>query len=304
MEISKHQRIRCCPVCGSDDASYVAYPARIEEQHLDDFAFASRKMPEFMHHRLLRCPTCAVLYASPALIPDFLANAYREAFYDSTEEAQYAAKTYARVLQSNAELLSDREVALDVGTGDGSFLQHLKDFGFKTVIGVEPSHWAIESSKDSVRDLIRPGMFTASEFERESMSLVTCFQTIEHIENPRSFCTDAHSLLRPGGSLLLISHDYESWLTRLAGERSPIFDIEHLQLFSHQSLGYLLTSCGFDSVRIGSIRNCYPLAYWIKLLPIAPRAKRGIMTIAKRLLFGKLPLSVNVGNLYAFGVKG
>jgi hypothetical protein len=83
MDVTAHLRDRNCPVCDSHDGSHVAYPARIDEEKLGAFAFASRKFPEFMHLRLLKCPTCEVLYASPALAPEFLANVYREAGYDS-----------------------------------------------------------------------------------------------------------------------------------------------------------------------------------------------------------------------------
>jgi len=81
-----HLRDRNCPVCDSHDGSHVAYPARIDEEKLGAFAFASRKFPEFMHLRLLKCPTCEVLYASPALAPEFLANVYREAGYEAMKK--------------------------------------------------------------------------------------------------------------------------------------------------------------------------------------------------------------------------
>ncbi len=108
-----HLRDRNCPVCDSHDGSHVAYPARIDKEKLGAFAFASRKFPAFMHLRLLKCPTCEVLYASPALTPEFLANVYREAGYDGNEEAEYAAATYAGQLDSNLREIGDREVALE-----------------------------------------------------------------------------------------------------------------------------------------------------------------------------------------------
>jgi len=303
MDISRHLLDRQCPVCGSHDESRVAYPARINEAELDDFAFASRKLPEFMHLRLLKCPTCNVLYASPALAPDFLANAYRDASYDSNEEAEYAAATYAEQLDSILPAIGDREVALEIGAGNGAFLRHLREAGFRQVIGVEPSGQAVARADESIRPLIKLGMFQAGDFIPKSISLLSCFQTIEHVDNPRSLCADAYELLRPNGAVFLIAHDYGSWVTRLLGERSPIFDIEHLQLFSRDSLRFLLTSCGFEDVRVGTIQNRYPLAYWMKLLPASTRVKRALIPVFRKLLIGRLPLSINIGNLYAVGFK-
>ncbi len=303
MEISTHLRMRCCPVCGCNDESTVAYPARIDEQQLDSFAFASRKIPELMHLRLLRCPTCALLYASPALTPAFLSRAYSEAAYDSNVEADYAASTYARQLPRLVRELGRAGTALEVGSGNGAFLRHLVNAGFQEVIGIEPSTQAIAMADEAVRPLIRPGMFQPLDFQPGSISLFSCFQTIEHVENPRELCREAYRLLRPGGAIFLVGHDHASWVTSVFGEKSPIFDIEHLQLFSKDSLEYLLKACGFQDVRIGTLWNRYPIAYWIKLLPLSKQMKRIVMAAANRLWIGKLPISVNIGNMYAIAFR-
>jgi SAM-dependent methyltransferase len=303
VRISSHLRDRGCPVCGKCDHSLVAYPSRVDEQKLDDFAFASRKSPEFMHLQLLKCRTCGVLYASPALSPDFLAEAYRDADYDSGEEANYAAETYAGILNPLLPALCDLESALEVGAGNGAFLRHLLKAGFRSVAGIEPSHRAASNAGADVKQLIRLQMFQARDFGPGSISLFCCFQTLEHVENPRGLCSDAFGLLRPNGAIFLVAHDYESWQARILGERSPIFDIEHLQLFSRKSLRYLLESCGFRDVQIGTVPNRYPLSYWIKLFPVAPSLKRKIIPVLRALLVGRLPLKLSVGNIFAVGYK-
>lgn len=303
VQITDHLRERNCPVCGSADDSRVSYPSRFDERNLDSFAFSSRKLPEFMHLRLLHCPVCGVLYASPALTADFLVQAYREAAYDSNEEANLAARTYARILHPVLQSLRGREAALEVGAGNGAFLHHLRAAGFRRVTGIEPSGQAVSAAEKSIRPLIRLGMFRSGDFEPASLSLFCCFQTLEHIEHPRALCLDAFGLLRPGGAIFLVTHNYESKVNRILGERSPIFDIEHLQLFSRGSLAYLLESCGFQWVQTGAVWNCYPLSYWIKLLPISTDLRRRLVPLSRRLQIGKLPLRANVGNIYAVAFK-
>ena len=58
-------RSRACPVCGSDSHHRVYAEARFDENRLDEFAFASRKVPEYMHYRLNECRRCDSLYANP-----------------------------------------------------------------------------------------------------------------------------------------------------------------------------------------------------------------------------------------------
>jgi SAM-dependent methyltransferase len=292
-----------CPICHGSDGAQVAYPARIDEEKLGDLAFASRKLPEFMHLRLLKCPHCRILYASPALSPEFLAGAYRDASYDSNEEAEYAAQTYAEQLPSLVARIGDHQTALEIGAGNGAFLRHLRAAGFQDVIGVEPSRQAADRADHSIRPLIRIGMFHAADFARNSIDLLACFQTIEHLDDPRGLCSEAFELLRPNGAIYLVGHDYASWVTRLLGEKSPIFDIEHLQLFSKDSLRYMLEACGFEDIQVGTIRNRYPLSYWMKLLPVPDTIKHVLVPLSKTLLVGRVPLSVNIGNLFAVGFK-
>ena len=56
---------RVCPLCGSSDTSTLFAEADFTLERLDSFAFASRKMPEYMHYRLVDCPGCDLLYANP-----------------------------------------------------------------------------------------------------------------------------------------------------------------------------------------------------------------------------------------------
>ncbi len=304
MNISRHLRERNCPLCGSADKTTVRYKANFDESKLDDFAFASRKLPELMHLTLVECPGCHLLYASPALTADFLANAYGEASYDSTSEATYASGTYAaelpRILNGRVSPLG---TALEVGSGNGTFLASLRKAGFASVIGVEPSVAAANYAKPDVRPLIRLGMFDPKDFEPGSLSMFACFQTIEHVENPRDLCEAASRLLAPGGAIYLVGHDRESLVNRCMGTKSPIFDIEHQQLFSRKSMRFLLESTGFTGVEITTIRNRYPLSYWLKLLPLPGGLKRNLIKMTAASGMGELTIALNVGNLAAVGYK-
>ena len=55
---------RECPLCASADTSHVFAEANIDLSKLDGFAFASRKLPEYMHPRLIECSGCGILYGS------------------------------------------------------------------------------------------------------------------------------------------------------------------------------------------------------------------------------------------------
>ena len=58
---------RPCPLCKSSNDSRVFAESNIDLATLTEFAFASRKLPEYMHPRLVECADCGMLYGSPVL---------------------------------------------------------------------------------------------------------------------------------------------------------------------------------------------------------------------------------------------
>jgi SAM-dependent methyltransferase len=294
---------RACPVCGSDSQYRVFEEAAFDASRWDRFAFSSRKTPEYMHYRLLECGRCDLLYANPLPTRQALEAAYREAAFDSGEEARHASEAYAALLPDILAQLPRRRAALDIGTGDGAFLEHLVRSGFERVVGVEPSRAPVEAARPSVRGLIRQGPFRPEDFDTGSFSLITCFQTLEHVYEPLLLCKSAFELLHPGGALLLVCHDRRALSARVLGTRSPIFDIEHLQLFSRQSLTYALRVAGYGDIRTQTVINRYPIAYWAKLLPFPQPIKGGVLAALKRSGLGRAPLSLSAGNFAAAGYK-
>lgn len=295
--------VRRCPLCRTSDQSVLFAEARLDAGQLDQFAFASRKLPEYMHHRLQLCRACDLVYVDSPPETASLQEAYAEAAFDSGVEAAYAARTYVRILGPMFSKLPDRVGAVDIGTGDGVFLRELQNAGFSEVWGVEPSRAPIAAAAPEIRDRIRLGFFQRGAFPDSSCALVTCFQTIEHVADPVALCEGARDLLKPGGLFCLVGHNRRAASAKILGRRSPIYDIEHLQLFSSASLTRLLSQTGFRNIKVRPFWNRYPAAYWTKLFPFPARMKRALISGLNAVGVGQLPLSVPAGNLVAWGVK-
>lgn len=256
-----------------------------------------------MHFRMLVCPVCDLCYASPVLDISVIQKKYRSAFFDTSEESHHAAKTYISYLRGIVDLLPNLEGALDVGASDGAFLEKLLELGFRDVRGVEPSKASIASAKMHIRPLICKTFFEVNAFIPQSLSLISCLQTLEHIENPLVFFYSAFRLLRQGGCLFIVAHNYRSLSARILRHRSPIYDIEHLQLFSERSLRELYGRVGFKRFRVFPIVNRYPVRYWIKLLPFGIDIKRRIIDLSQKLSIADIGLTIPAGNFAAIGFK-
>ena len=304
MSLSASMRQRDCPVCGASAAAAALFLERsLDENRLTTASFASRKTPDFMSYHLVRCPACSVVFASEAPDAGALADAYHDAGFETAQEAIFAARTYANSLAPSLEKLAHKGIALEIGTGTGAFLAHLRAAGFREQVGIEPSPAAIASASPQDRGCIREGIFTGMEFVPGSVSLLCCFMTLEHVSDPKDLVQAAFRMLEPGGMLALVTHDYTARLNRLLGRRSPIIDVEHLQLFNPASLRRLVTDAGFNIEHLASIRNQYPLGYWARLLPLPTGLKTASLAVMHLFKLSQLPVGIDVGNVLTVGQK-
>jgi SAM-dependent methyltransferase len=276
-------------------------PANIDGARVDRFSFSSRKVPEYMHWRLVRCQ-CDTLYADPAPPAAVLQSAYASADYGSAEAAHYAAATYAKLIPRVLAGVPSGGGGLDIGAGDGAFLRELLRAGFSDVAGVEPSLAAAEAAEPDVRHLIRRDVFREADFEPSTFRLITAFQTLEHVPAPLDLCRSAFRLLSDGGAFAVVCHDRRAPLNRVLGRRSPIFDIEHLQLFSRRALGSLFARGGFVRIQMLPLVNRYPLRAWARYLPLAAGPKQRVLELLDGAI-GGIGVPMPVGNVAVVGYK-
>jgi len=252
---------------------------------------------------MVRCPVCDLVYAVKPPGEESLNESYFTASYDSSEEADDAAHAYFMSIRGLLGRLQRRDAALEIGAGTGTFLKHLKEAGFSTLVGVEPSRAAIDAATPECKSWIREGMFRDQDFSSESFDLICCFMTMEHVRDPRGVAKSAMRLLRPGGVFLTVTHDYRSPVNRLLGRRSPIVDIEHIQIFSKKAIIYLFTREGFVSVSAESFANGYSLRYWARLSPLPTRIKHFLGKVFSKAVFSRVRIMINVGNTLTYGFK-
>ena len=296
---------RVCPVCGS--AEHVLFMSeRIIPEAMNAYSYASRKEPEYMCHELVRCCGCNLIYAIQPPSGEELSRAYGEADYDSSEEALCAAQSYADVLRPLVRTIP-HGLAVDVGAGNGTLLPFFQQMGFQSVLGIEPSHSAVLAAPTEIRPFMREEMFSRDSLEGKSPSLICSFMTLEHLADPDEFTHTAFDLLEAGGMLAVVVHNYQALLNRLLGQRSPIIDIEHLQLFCPQAVETLFQRAGFQHIHVIGIRNRYPLRYWLRLAPIPAFIKRKLFHKAGTGSFCEpffsWKIACNVGNIMVVGRK-
>jgi SAM-dependent methyltransferase len=296
---------RPCPICGATRDNAAPFMAQnIDETRIVASSFASRKTPEYMNHEMICCGGCDLVYVPHAPEQDDLAESYHAADYDSSQEAEDAADAYIGAIAPLLAKLSGRmDAALEIGTGTAAFLQRLADAGFGTLVGVEPSVAAIAAAHAHRKPWIQEGIFEPRMYPANSFDLIACFMTLEHVRDPGALIAAAHDMLRPGGAFVAVTHDYRSTVNRVLGRRSPIIDIEHMQLFSNASMRSLYETRGYVDVQCNSFRNAYRPSYWARLFPMPDAIKATATRWIAATPFDEVRIPINVGNMVSWGMK-
>ena len=114
-------------------------------------------------------------------------------------------------------------------------------------------------------DVIR-GSLQEVSLAPSSFDVVTLWDLLEHIPDPRSLMRRAASLLKPDGYLFVNVPDLDSLPTRLLRARWPLLLPEHLIYFSRESLRLCGESAGLSLIHFGRRLASFSVGYLLRRL--------------------------------------
>ncbi len=292
-----------CPICKSLEPCTELYPANFDFQHFNPAIFSARRLPDGVHYRMVKCDGCGLVRAEPVADPLAVFDLYSKSGFDYSEEVPNLKRTYGRYLKKVDNYVKNKCTLLEMGCGNGFFLEEAIAMGYESVKGVEPSMKAIEASEAHIRpnivcDIMRSGIFGADEFD-----VICMFQVLDHISDLTTLLKECFKVLKPGGVVLSLTHNLKSLSARLLRDASPIVDIEHTFLFSKRTIAKLFQIHKFEIKQSGSVLNCYTIKYLVHLAPIAPSLKQVLMSVLVNSGLGRLSLLLPLGNLYLITQK-
>jgi 2-polyprenyl-3-methyl-5-hydroxy-6-metoxy-1,4-benzoquinol methylase len=208
-------------------------------------------------YKVLRCVECGTGVVSPRAAD--LASIYVEGSYWRSPsprtlgygdyraaEALYV-RTFARRLSYVLRRGPMGGKALDVGCAAGFCMQALRELGFEAH-GVEVSETIARHAIERLGfDTVHIGTLEDASFEDQTFDVITMWDVIEHIADPRSLLTLARGLLGPGGLLVLETQNIDSAFARALGRRWHHYKhAEHIYHFTPASLRRLLDTAGWE----------------------------------------------------------
>jgi 2-polyprenyl-3-methyl-5-hydroxy-6-metoxy-1,4-benzoquinol methylase len=156
--------------------------------------------------------------------------------------------TSADLVESKTRISNGR--LLDIGCGYGFFLNEMKNRGWQ-VDGLEISRTGRQYAQDTWRINVYSEPLEHCNMRENSYDVVTLFYVIEHVHDPLLLLKAVHTILKPGGCILL-RWPHATPSVRLLGPFSKHLDLYHtpyhLHDFSPLTIKKLLHLSNFDGI--------------------------------------------------------
>jgi 2-polyprenyl-3-methyl-5-hydroxy-6-metoxy-1,4-benzoquinol methylase len=234
----EHEVVSCCPLCGGE-----RYRTAVQEPP----------------YSVRRCLDCGMAWVTPRRSEAGLVDMYSDdsywrsaspkalGYHDYRADEPLYLDTFRRRLAFVLRHGPRSGRALDVGCAAGFCLQALRERGFEPY-GVEVSPTIASHATERLGfDTVHVGTLESAPFSDGFFDLITMWDVVEHVPDPRALLERAHALLRPGGLLVLETQDIDSAFARLLGRRWHHFKHpEHIYHFTAPTARALLDSAGFE----------------------------------------------------------
>jgi SAM-dependent methyltransferase len=240
---SDERPTRPCPVCGSV-LQDVLYEQRFE-------AFAAGSITDA--YDVVACRSCGMCFASG--LPDearFSEYYGQSSKYDLSAEGAQVSTFDARRYEAEARFIAAHVVdrmgpVLDVGTATGDLLVALRNLGFTSLHGVEPSPEAARKAREMHGLDVIAGDARAANAWDAGFAVVSLVAVLEHLVDPGPALLEIADLLNPDGLLYLLVPDAERFSDHVDAPYQE-FSVEHINYFTGASLKNLLASVGLEVV--------------------------------------------------------
>lgn len=211
---------------------------------------------------IYECSDCLFGFQNPMIKPQFVAEIYEELYVMDVVYSSDMANELDRIkflygIQIARSVNPNITSVLDVGCGAGHSLDVYESAGITKVLGIDPG----EYTKNGLPDTrIQTSFMEVVPDNFTNISLVTMWDTLEHIHDFQRMLNSIYDALEVGGVVLIMVPNFRSLATRLIKEKSPVFQIDHISYFSKDALTFAMESAKFNvrhfETVISEIDNC------------------------------------------------
>ena len=230
---------RECPLCGNNI---------VEKIHSIKFAnnLEFNKLPENID--IVICTKCCFIYSDMEFSQEEFDNYYRtNSSYSENfnvinhyEDNEYYENIFNEL---NLYIKSDDNI-LDIGCGNGNFLNIFYKNGYKNLYGIDQSNAFNNIANKSKINFIDGSIFNINNKLDKKFKLITTTNVLEHIYDIKSFINNIKSLLDEDGFLYIDVPNFKSYST------ISHLSSEHINHFSEKSIINMALEYGYVVINL------------------------------------------------------
>lgn len=254
-----------CNLCGGDDTDLIM--EREDKLYGKGSKFYLRK-----------CRRCGLVYLNPRPtveeMPQYYPDdyiAYPVAIEDEPSVFRRFDRKYGLFKRCHAvtSFFEHSGTMLDIGCATGVFINGMRDRGWQ-VYGVDTSLRATRYARERFGLDVFTGELQDAGFESDFFDLVTMWDVLEHVHNPKQTLIEINRVLKPGGVLALSLPNIDSVEAKLFGPSWIGWDVpRHLYMFPLHVLRRMLFLTGFHMEKVSFFTGRYYVfalsaALWLK----------------------------------------
>lgn len=205
-------------------------------------------------YALKKCAQCKVVFLSPKPTPELLAQAYDESYYGEGEEKfnkGWIEKLldYFRGQRAHrfARAMGFRGKVLDIGCGNGRFLQYLAQQGTFETHGIEMPGGSAERAARIDGLKLKIGALTNNDYPKHHFDGVSLIHVFEHLTDPKETLDIIDQILKPNGVLFMSFPNISSFQARwFKGKWFHMDAPRHIFFFEREDFLSLMASRGYE----------------------------------------------------------
>jgi 2-polyprenyl-3-methyl-5-hydroxy-6-metoxy-1,4-benzoquinol methylase len=225
-----------CNLCGSSESYFL--------HQIPDLWLARNRITADFY----QCCNCGLIYQFPQPLPETWPILYPENYSVYQPARSSWVQRLGQMKRSQVVLrYKSSGKLLDIGCGNGEFLLHMRSRGEWELVGIEHNKRIAESLKSEQQLDIFMDPLEDISFQSSSFEVITMWDVLEHLPDPRSSLQECRRILKPGGVLVLRLPNYESIDAQLFGKCWAGLDSpRHFFVFGKTNIGLLLDETGFS----------------------------------------------------------
>lgn len=272
------------------------------EVSMEEYACTSRHHGQFF--QVVECVKCRLRFLFPVPEAQEVEDAYtrvKDDEYLSIETPRRIA--FTKLLQRLEKFVRPPGKLLDAGCYTGLFPALAQEKGWEAY-GVEPSAWAARIAGERLPGKIFQGYLSNMLFPEEVFDIITSWDVIEHVTDPRKEIQRMAALLKPGGWLFLSTMHSEAFFVKLMGARWPWYMPMHLFYFTPTTLEPFVKEAGLKIVVVDPYPHYTTVQYTLwKLEPMLGPVAKALGKIAKRAGLAEKIIKIDMGDFFMLAAQ-